>query len=112
MRSNKPEHISAILAKMKQTTTLGKNLEQAKIWENWEELAGLHLAAHCRPHSIKDGHLRIIVESPVWMHKLSYLKWDLLLRINRMAGKELVSDTYFVLASDEDELNKLEEEPK
>ena len=112
MRSNKPEHISAILAKMKQTTALGKNLEQAKIWEHWEELAGTHLAKHCRPHSIKEEVLRIIVESPVWMHKISYLKWDLLLRINRMAGKELVSDTYLVLASDEDELNKLDEETK
>ena len=109
MRSNKPEHISAILKRMQQTTSLGKNLEQAKIWEHWEELAGKHLAAHCRPHSIKEGHLRIIVESPVWMHKVSYLKWDLLLRINRMAGKELVSDAFFVLASDEDALNKLGE---
>ena len=110
MRSNKPEHIGAILARMQQTTSLGKNLEQAKIWEHWEELAGKHLAAHCRPHSIKKGQLRIIVESPHWMHKLSYLKWDLLLRINRMAGKELVSDAFFVLASDEDALNKLEQE--
>ena len=110
MRSNKPVHISDILARMKQTTVLGKNLEQAKIWEHWEKLIGKHLAAHCRPHSIKDGQLRIIVESPVWMHKLSYLKWDLLLRINRMAGKELVSDAFFVLASDEDALNNLEKE--
>ena len=93
---------------MQQTTQLGKNLEQAQIWEHWEELTGKHLAKHCRPHSIKDGQLRIIVESPVWMHKLSYLKWDLLLRINRMAGKELVSDTFFVLASDEDALSALE----
>lgn len=108
MRSNRPEHIGAILKKMQKTTPLGKNLEQAKIWEHWEELVGKHLAAHCRPHSIKEGNLRIIVESPVWMHKLSYLKWDLLLRINRMAGKELVSDAFLILASDEDTLNNLE----
>jgi predicted nucleic acid-binding Zn ribbon protein len=93
---------------MQQTTPLGKNLEQAQIWEHWEELTGKHLAKHCRPHSIKKGQLRIIVESPVWMHKISYLKWDLLLRINRMAGKELVSDAFFVLASDEEALNELE----
>ncbi len=108
MKKSNVEHISAILARMQQTTPLGKNLEQAQIWEHWEELTGKHLAKHCRPHSIKKGQLRIIVESPVWMHKLSYLKWDLLLRINRMAGKELVSDAFFVLASDEDALNELE----
>ena len=109
MKKNKPEHISDILLRMKQTTPLGKSLEQAKIWENWEQLAGKHLAPHCRPHSIKEGQLRIVVESPVWMHKLSYLKWDLLLRINRMAGKELVSDVFFILASDGDILSEPDE---
>ncbi len=99
------EHISDILARMQQNTALGVSLEQAKIWERWEQLAGKHLAKHCRPHSIKDGQLRIVVESAVWMHKLSYLKWDLLMRINRMAGKELVSDAFFVLAEDEDDFN-------
>ncbi|MCK5863285.1 MAG: DUF721 domain-containing protein [Candidatus Hydrogenedentes bacterium] len=108
MKKNKVEHISNILERMQKTTSLGKNLEQAKIWEHWEKLTGKHLGKHCRPHSIKDGKLRIIVESPVWMHKLSYLKWDLLLRINRMAGKELVSDAFFVLASDEDALSTSE----
>ncbi len=104
------EHISKILARLQKNTQLGLTLEQAKIWECWEQLAGKHLAAHSRPHSIKKGQLRIMVESPVWMHKLSYLKWDLLMRINRMAGKELVSDTFFVLASDEDTLQTLEKE--
>ncbi|HEX71872.1 MAG TPA: DUF721 domain-containing protein [Candidatus Hydrogenedentes bacterium] len=108
MSKDKPEHISAILARMQKTTALGETLEQAKIWEQWEALAGRHLAKHCRPHSIKNGQLRVVVESPVWMHKLSYLKWDLLLRINRMAGKALVCDAFFVLASDEDALSALE----
>ncbi len=106
MSKKQVEHISDILARLQKNTALGLNLEQARIWEQWEQLAGEHLAKHCRPHSIKDGQLRIIVESPVWMHKLSYLKWDLLLRINRMAGKELVSDAFFVLAPDEDTLNQ------
>lgn len=106
-----PEHIADILAQMTQTTPLGLNLEQARIWENWEQLVGKHLAAHSRPFNIKDGQLRISVTSAVWMHKLSYIKWDLLRRINRMAGKELVSDIFLMLekedknAEQEDEQN-------
>lgn len=88
---------------MVKQTTLGVNLEQAKIWEHWQDLVGVHLAKHSNPHNIKDGQLRVTVESAVWMHKLSYIKWDLLKRINRMAGKELVSDVFFRLASDEPE---------
>jgi len=37
------------------------------------------------------------------MHKASYIKWDLIKRINRMAGKELVSDIFFRLGSDEED---------
>ena len=44
-----------------------------------------------------------MTDSTVWMHKISYVKWDLLRRINRMAKKELVSDIYFMLDSDETE---------
>ena len=102
-KKHQPESVGDILARMVQQTTLGLNLEQAKIWENWAELVGGHLAAHCTPHNIKDGQLRVTVESAVWMHKLSYIKWDLLKRINRMAGKELVSDLFFRLASDEED---------
>ena len=103
MKKDKPEHVADILAKMVQTTSLGLTLEQAKIWEHWEELAGKHLAQHCKAHTIKEGVLRVTAESAVWMHKLSYVKWDLLRRINRMAGKELVSDIFIMLASDEKE---------
>ena len=101
LKKKHPEHIGDILAAMVKTTPLGRNLEQAKIWEHWEELVGAHLAKHCRPHGIKEGQLRVAVESAVWMHKLSYVKWDLLKRINRMAGKELASDIFFLLENEE-----------
>jgi hypothetical protein len=37
------------------------------------------------------------------MHKYSYCKWEIIRRINRMAGKELVSDLFFLLAEDAEE---------
>jgi predicted nucleic acid-binding Zn ribbon protein len=103
LKKAQPEHIGDILAQMTKTTSLGVNLEQAKIWEHWEQLVGAHLAKHSNPHSVKDGQLRIAVESAVWMHKLSYVKWDLLRRINLMAGKELISDVFFMLEKEEKE---------
>lgn len=110
MKHARPERIGDILAAMQHKSALGAHLEHARIWEQWERLVGAHLAGHTRPHSVKDKQLRVLVESPVWMHKLSYLKWDLLRRINRMAGKELLSDIFMVLASDEDALKKLGDE--
>jgi len=105
LKKSELEHIGDILNRMKKTTPLGLTLEQAQIWEHWTELVGEHLAPHCRPYDIRDGELRIMTDSTVWMHKISYVKWDLLRRINRMAKKELVSDIYFMLDSDETEKN-------
>lgn len=95
-----PEGVGDILKALAADTALGKQLEQARIWERWPELAGQHLAPHGQPRGVRDRLLIVEVESSVWMHKFAYRKWDLIGRINRMAGEELVSDVYFVLANE------------
>ncbi len=102
MRKNDPVEVGKILDKIKATTALGKQLEQARIWDRWNELAGGHLAAHGEPKTIREGTLYVEVDSPVWMHRYAYRKWDILKRINRMAGEELVSDLFVVLRADEE----------
>ena len=100
--ASNPKAIGDILSQLKQTTKLGGQLEQARIWERWPEVAGRHLSRHGAPKAIKDGTLHVEVDSPVWMHRLAYEKWDLVGRINRMAGRELVSDVFIVLRDEED----------
>jgi predicted nucleic acid-binding Zn ribbon protein len=102
LRSSKPQSVGEILARLVKKTGLGRRLEQAKIWEHWPEIAGPSLYAHGRPHSIKDKTLTVEVDSTVWMNKYAYFKWDILKRANLLAGKELVSDVFFVLAPDEE----------
>ena len=102
LKSNRPQSVGEILAKLLKKTQLGTQLKQAKIWEHWPEIAGPSLCAHGRPHSVKDRILTIEVESTVWMNKYAYFKWDIMKRINLLAGKELVSDVYFALANEEE----------
>lgn len=99
-RRNRLEGIGDILAAMKQTTNLGKHLEHAEIWEHWPEIVGEATAQHARPRGIRELQLRIECDSAVWMHKINYRKWQILKKINRLAGKELVSDIYVVLLED------------
>lgn len=95
--------VGDILNRMKVTTGLGEQLEKAKIWENWPELAGHNLAPHTQPKGIKENNTLVVeCASPVWMHRISFIKWDLIKRVNLMYKKEMVSDVYFVLAGDED----------
>ena len=100
MKRKKLEGVGDILAQMKKKTDLGKHLEHAAIWEHWPDIVGEAVAKHARPRNIKDLQLRVEADSAVWMHKINYRKWQILKRINRLAGKELVSDIYIVLLGD------------
>jgi len=101
MRRQSPESVGKILDNLKRTTKLGKQLEQAQIWERWPEIAGERCCTHGQPQRIKDGTLHIAADSAVWMHRFAYIKWDIIKRVNRMAGQELISDIFLELASDE-----------
>jgi len=103
LRENKIHSAADILKNLIKTTPLGKVFEQAQIWDNWTEVAGKVLAEHGQPKDVRDQRLRVVVDSAVWMHKYSYCKWEIIRRINRMAGKELISDLFFLLADDAEE---------
>ena len=100
MKKAKPTGVGDILANLLENSELGLQLEKARIWQQWPEVAGPYLAAHGRPHAIRDNTLIVAVESPVWMHRYAYRKWDLLKRICRRAGHEIVSDIFIILEED------------
>lgn len=106
LKKNDLTGIGDILKSLKKKTKLGQMLENAEIWAHWPELAGPHLAEHAQPRTIKEGVLRIEVDSAVWMHKFNYHKWAIIKRINRMAGKELVHDVFIELIPDGEEIEK------
>ena len=85
---------------MIQTTDLGARLEEAKIWERWDTIAGPYLSPHSRPVAVRERVLHIEADSPVWMHKLAFKKWEIIRRINVLARRELVSDVFLRLADD------------
>ncbi|HQH53398.1 MAG TPA: DUF721 domain-containing protein [Candidatus Hydrogenedentes bacterium] len=99
-RKKEPTSIQEVLAQLRQETELGRQLEQAQIWSRWPEIAGTRLMEHGRPHGVRDKVLYIEADSPVWMHRFAYRKWDLIRRINGFAGHELVSDIFLVLSED------------
>jgi len=103
LKKSEPKSANEILAHLKQTTKLGKLLEQAQIWTRWPEAAGARLAPHGQPVGFRRDESNTLVvsaESPVWMHRFALGKWGIIRRINRMARRELVSDIFVVLADD------------
>jgi len=104
LRKGKPASVGDILKSLVRNTDLGKKMEQARIWSEWANLAGPSLAEHGRPHAVKDQTLIIEVDSTVWMNRYAYYKWDILKRINRLFGREIISDIYVLLTPDSEPL--------
>ncbi|NUM52621.1 MAG: DUF721 domain-containing protein [Candidatus Hydrogenedentes bacterium] len=99
--TSKPTGVADILASLKKSTALGKRLKEAQIWQEWPSLAGKRLCTHGHPVAVKDRTLHVEAYSSVWVSKFAYFKWDIIGRINRMAGQEIVSDIFVTLAEDD-----------
>ncbi len=103
MSHDEPQDLSEILKELKATTDLGQRLEEAEIWEHWQDIAGPELAPHATPVAIREGTLIIAVDSSVWMHKTSYKKSEIIDKSNKFLSREKVSEIFLTLRSDEDE---------
>jgi len=74
---------------------LGLAREMVRVFEVWAEAVGPYNAARTRPDSVKNGRLTVIVESPVWIDRLSYLKADFIQQINQALGTPMIRDLIF-----------------
>ena len=100
-RGGAPSAVGTVLEKITKAHGLRKHFDQGRIWQMWDEIAGARLAPHGKPKLFKDKTLLIAIQSPVWMSRYAYSKWDLIKRVNLVAGYELINDLFFVLEDDE-----------
>jgi len=89
--------LGAIISSSLDNGFLGLAKEMFRVFEVWDRAVGEFNAARTRPESIKDGRLRVFVESPVWIDYLGYLKADFVRNINEAIGAPLVSEIIFIV---------------
>ncbi len=102
MSKQDPQNIAQILDSLKANTKLGAHLDHAQIWERWNDLAGPELGPRSHPMKVRKGILTVAVLSPVWMHKFSYDKLEIIAKINRLLSTESIEDLYLTLPTAED----------
>ena len=72
-------------------------IENARIWQVWEEAVGAAVARHARPIWIKQGLLRVGVSDPIWLQELSFQEGEIREKLNRALAKEAVKAVEFRL---------------
>lgn len=63
----------------------------------WRELAGDFIAAHSKPHSVRDGRLVLHVTQPAMRFQLEQMKPVLLRRIREKLGPDRIREIRFQL---------------
>jgi hypothetical protein len=101
MHNDTPEDIRHILEGLKATSELGRNLREAEIWENWDSIVPSPYNGKSYPLRVKDGVLVIEVETAVFLHKISYLKQEILENIGRNIPLGIVDEIRFTLAEED-----------
>ena len=90
----RPETVSALLTAVFAGTPAEKRLREGRIWLVWSKAVGSRIALHAEPASFRDGTLTLTVDSAPWMQQLTFLKKEIIAKVNSRLGEELVREIY------------------
>lgn len=90
----RPAAVSDLLNAVLRGTPAEKRLHEGRIWMVWEQAVGTRIASHASPAAFRDGTLTLTVDSAPWMQQLTYLKKELIAKVNEQLREEMVTDIY------------------
>ncbi len=89
------ESLGSVINKLLQSGIRQQDAPLLQVWELWDRAVGEIIAENARPAAFKGKILLVHVNSSPWLHQLSFLKKDILTRINRELGQDLVDEIKF-----------------
>ncbi len=95
MKRSEPMELSGLLESVLHELGLGLRLKQWKVVERWPNIVGERIAKAATPERIENGKLLVRVQSPAWRNELTFLKKEIIAKINAAMGEEIVKDIIF-----------------
>lgn len=92
-------HIGNILEGSVSRFRTGSDGEIARIWSLWQSAVGDLIAQNTRPASFRGSLLTINVSSSAWLHHLTFLKPELITKVNQALGGELIKELRFKIGN-------------
>jgi predicted nucleic acid-binding Zn ribbon protein len=87
--------IGDILPALLEKLGLTRGVKEHEILERWAEIVGPKIAEVSSAERIRDGKLWVVVSHPAWRNELNFMKRDLIEKINRELGEEIVREIIF-----------------
>jgi predicted nucleic acid-binding Zn ribbon protein len=86
------DSFSSILSGLSKRLGLESTLLELRLQRRWLDIVGEPTGSHTWPAQIRFKKLYLIVRNPVWLQQLTFLKPELLARLEGEAGTGFVTD--------------------
>ncbi len=93
--STTPVEFSIILESIIQKLGIGPKLKKAEAMDKWNEVVGEQIGNVTRPLKIEGETLLVHVTSAVWRNELVFLKRELIAKVNKAVGQEIIKEIIF-----------------
>lgn len=82
--------IGEALAKVLQQYRPSSDPFMVQVWNEWDAAVGASVAANTRPVAFKGDMLLVHVSSSAWLHHLRILEKEMIVKINKALGRDVV----------------------
>ena len=86
------DSFSTILSGLAKRLGLQSHLFELRLQQQWREIIGEPIASHTWPAQVRFKKLYLLVRNSVWLQQLTFLKPTLLVKLNKEAGAEVITD--------------------
>ena len=87
--------IGAIVKRVLKDLRLGKKLLQYEVLGEWDKIVGERIARAATAERVVNGKLIVKVKSSAWRNELSFMKREIIERINGKFNEEVITDIIF-----------------
>lgn len=70
-------------------------MKQYRVLEIWDKAVGSQIAKATKPEKIDRGILIVKVEKAVWRNELSFMKKEIIKKLNKLMQEEIVKEIIF-----------------
>ena len=90
------ERIGKILDSLAHTLGLKKKMDEEKVMALWEKAVNRKIAERTRAIKIQGSKLLVEVSGSSWRNELTFLKPELIRKLNSLVGRVVIDDIIFV----------------
>jgi predicted nucleic acid-binding Zn ribbon protein len=105
-RNSFPSSVGEVLERLFNKLSIDKKLKEVNALKLWEEVTGEKISRHSLPLFVRQGNLFVRVDNSGWLTQLTYLKREIISKLNERLGGESIKNIYFRLGEVKKKRNK------